>query len=396
MKKLIDAAALTGYAPLFYTFGGSKKATDPDYNQTRGIAWSYVTDPDGAKKLVDRILSDCQQTGVKRVILHNPFGKTQATGFMELDQFIAAQEGIDSGAVLASFQHFLDDCAREFMRLTVAGIEVIWYFGTTENDPDFDESKVDVAEYCYRFIESMKPALESGGSICFDSASDALVDSWRYKCMKLIRRLVEAYGGKCYLEPRPRLGFTHLYDWNVISVANFAWRSNSALFGDANGAPDNLLTGEFIVFCDGNKYGGTMYDDAGQKIPGSVAPSWDNTPLWYEDEMRRCRRAGYTPTAHMKHPRIGDPDQPDTLPPAGGVVEPPAGDDGKPSDAQVTEYKALASAADHIAASLSELQSAKIPTTTEQQTGLKAFLLPITTRRNALYETVKDRLPAGG
>ena len=383
MKQLIDAAALTGYAPLWYTLGGSKKKTDADYAATRGIAWSFPTDVEGARKLVDRIFEDCAKTGCKRVVLHNPFGKTGPDGPMELDQFVAAQEGIDAGTVTQTMQHFLDDCAREFMRLTVAGIEVIWYFGTTEGDPQFDESGLDAAAYYWRFFESVRPALKAGGSIAFDSASDAAVDSLRYKCMQLIRRRVEAYGGKCYIEPRPLDTMDHLHDWNIISVGNLPWRHNAALFADASGAPDTKLTGEMVVFLDANAYGGTMYDDAGKAIAGSVAPAWSNTAAWYEDEMRRCRRMGYTPTAHPAHARIGDPDQAapgDDAPPAPGT------------DAQVAEYKALVAAAGHIDLARDKLAEASVATTSAQQKGLAAFLGPITAKIDALHDVVKDRL----
>ena len=371
-----DVHPARGWSMTWYTFGGSMTADNPEYELYRGVGWSYPKQQDGAKQLVDRIISDCKASGSHRVVLHNLFGKTAPVGFMELDQFVACQEGIDAGTVQASWQFFLDDCTEEFSRLTEymdaldPPGEVIWYFGTPESDPDFDESKVNAAQYCFRFMESMRPALDSGGSIAFDSATDAPEGSLWFQCMLEVRKRVEAYGGACYIEPRPRADAPWTHDWNWITVANAGWRHDPDLFPGDSGtwAASNVdLPGERLLFIRPDP-SGKVYDDAGKVIEGATQQTWANVNDWAATEIARARRRGFTPSQPAGL-RIGDPDMPKPVDPA-----------------KVQRLEAITKAIEGLAQYTTSLQSISWSFTPKQTEGVAAALQAVQPELAALQE----------
>jgi hypothetical protein len=122
--------------------------------------------------------------------------------------------------------------------VTASGVEVIAYFGMLEGDPDFAG-----AGWKQRFLDSVKPALDAGMSIALDSAAMAPAGSITHQAAQMLRQM----GVEVYIEARPTAGYTHWYDYNVISIDSFWDRSDPDRFADAYiWAPTSALKREVM------------------------------------------------------------------------------------------------------------------------------------------------------
>ena len=161
--------------------------------------------------------------GVRRFMIHNPFGTRQGE-VMEFDQFLHARE--------AGLRHLTEGFV-EAWRPIVRGdrtqgepVEVIAYLGAMIADPEFEAIKAEGGEAAHaRFIEradaSIRPALEAGMTIGFDSSGYLPEDSWEFRYIQGIRDR----GVRVYIEARPKKHLTHLLGLPVIST-NIWWETS--------------------------------------------------------------------------------------------------------------------------------------------------------------------------
>lgn len=185
--------------------------------------------------------------GIRRVMLHNPFGHEPLSEPMAFDQFVEARESghtrITEGFVEAwkpVVEGFYTDGEP---------VEVICYVGSIDIDRDFlaireGEPTGWSAAWMRRALDSIEPALAAGMSVGFDSSSDLPEDSAEFRLIQLI----ESLGHRCYIESRPIAVAPHLWRFPVVSTRRHWFRSDPDVHeGTEHNARNSDLTGEIIV-----------------------------------------------------------------------------------------------------------------------------------------------------
>ncbi len=211
----------------------------------RGVGFG-VTERGWADYVTTRVLPQLD-AGVRRILLHNPFGIPAGDEPMSFDQHVEAQEEGLRGLTFGF---------AEAWRPVVEGrftdgepVEVICYLGSLDTDADFrailqDDSVGRAADWLQRVTASLDPALRAGMSIGFDSSSDLPEDSPEFRLIQLVRAL----GHRCYVEPRPLANRPRLHDFAVISTQQHWFRSDPARHqGTDHNATNEQLTGEIVV-----------------------------------------------------------------------------------------------------------------------------------------------------
>ena len=213
----------------FFNIGNSSQVVE-DRMVGRGIKRSGW---DGLVRLQVRPLL---KWGVRRVELHNPFGD-HPDQHMRLDQYQLAQE---------AGLNWLTEGFVEAWQPVVRGdytegqpVEVIAYVGNTYGYTFGGlHDAGDLAGFRSRAETSVKPFLDAGMSIGFDSASLAEADDPFYH---FIRDLRDA-GTRVYIEPWPRREMPHWFSFNIITAE--AYYQNSQTHPVAG--PRDQLSGEII------------------------------------------------------------------------------------------------------------------------------------------------------
>ncbi len=254
LLALAPCAALLADAPL------SPEAPQP--NAERLIAWHPIggSSPraenrhvgwripqQGWNRYVRLHVQPQLRLGVRRVLIHNPFGHEPITEPMAFDQYAEAQEAGLTG---------LTDGFTEAWKPVVDGaytngeaVEVICYLGSIDIDRDFVKMRAGEptgwsARWVQRVFTSIEPALSSGMSFGFDSSSDLPADSAEFKLIELI----DALGHRCYVESRPLADKPHLWRFNVISTHRHWFRSDPDKHeGADHNARNRDLKGEIVV-----------------------------------------------------------------------------------------------------------------------------------------------------
>jgi len=223
----------------WHIIGGTSKNV-----QTRHVGWGL---PQSNWHSYVRLLVRPQlDAGVRRILLHNPFGRADLKLPMAFDQYLEAQESGDTWLT----HHFVEAWSPVIAGQYTDGepVEVICYLGSIDTDAQM-KALVDTPEaWRDRARRSVEPALRAGMSVGFDSANDYAEDSLDFR---LIKEIADA-GTPVYIEPRPDAARPHLFDLNVISTDQHWFRSDPDKFkGAAHKATNQQLTGEIIILVKG-------------------------------------------------------------------------------------------------------------------------------------------------
>ena len=204
------------------TIGGSTTVA-----ADRGVGWNIKTE--GWQGFVDKVIKPQLAWGAKRIALHNPFG-TLANEPMQMDQYLHARD--------AKLNWLTQGFVEAWKPVTASGVEVIAYLGMMNGDADFAGTG-----WKQRFLDSVRPALDAGMSIALDSAAVTTAGSITHQAAQLLRQM----GVEVYIEARPAAGYSHWFDYNVISIDSFWDRSDPDRFADAViWAPNSVLKREVM------------------------------------------------------------------------------------------------------------------------------------------------------
>ncbi len=156
--------------------------------------------------------------GVRRIMLHLPFGKGLTVGYMTFDSYLRAREA----RLKLVYQGF----GKAIRSLTKQGIEVIAYMGSLYHDETFAELRTKPYaddNWIDRFMHSLRPVINAGCSVAFDAAAQWPNDGPEHSAAKMLRAL----GTRVYIEgtayPKATMGHLRTFDW----VANHEhyWRN---------------------------------------------------------------------------------------------------------------------------------------------------------------------------
>lgn len=228
--------------------------------KTRIVSWHTIggTSPDGSRRMVglglqrlgwhgyvERLIVPQVRGGVRRILLHNPFGILPDEP-MAFDQYVEARE---SGML------WLTRGFGEAWRPVVEGeysdgepVEVIAYLGAIDADAGLRtfldrDGLPDTSGWMRQVQESLAPALAAGMSIAFDSANDLPRDSPEFRAIQLVQSL----GHRVYVEPRPIRAATHLHDLGVIATVKSWQRTDPDHFDVPHLARHIQLSGDVIL-----------------------------------------------------------------------------------------------------------------------------------------------------
>ena len=226
----------------------------------------------GWSGFVAEIVTPCLDYGVRRVQLHNPFGVRMKP--MELDQYIHAKE---SG--LAWLTDGFVDAWKPVTRGDLTDgrpVEVIAYLGTYYG-PDMMplEDAGDWEAWLARAEESVRPAVEAGMSLAFDSFSTAGIDSYSYRFVQMLK----ARGVKTYIETWPKRADTFWHDSGVVVAEHWFQRNHT----HPNVAARVQLTGDIVRLIN--------------KPPGGAHP---RDPSWVRAAAVDAISTGYTAAARLR------------------------------------------------------------------------------------------------
>ncbi len=167
-------------------------------------------------KFVQKTLVPQMEWGVRRFMLHLPFGKDPTEGPMSFDSYLLAQQR-DLHVIWKGFV--------ETIKQVVEGhytdgdpVEVICYLGSLRLDPTFIELKQQAypADWIWRFWGSIQPVLDAGCSVAFDTGGTFPEDGPEYWAVGM----VEALGTKVYIEG------TALPAEYAAHLGRFSWAAN--------------------------------------------------------------------------------------------------------------------------------------------------------------------------
>ncbi|MBB6430790.1 hypothetical protein [Algisphaera agarilytica] len=208
----------------WFLIGGSSATPEDRY-----VGWDLRQS--GWGKFVFMRVRPGLEGGIRRVLLHNPFGHELPNNTMAFDGSLNADEqGHD----------WLVEGFVEAWKPVVEGrwsggdpVEVICYLGRLDEAPGFEALKdaSDEEGYQARAWASVALPLAAGMSIAVDSSADLPEN---HPGFRFIRDLRDS-GVRVYVEARPDTNKPHLHNWPMISVESFWERSDPTRHADARG-----------------------------------------------------------------------------------------------------------------------------------------------------------------
>ncbi|MBB6430161.1 hypothetical protein [Algisphaera agarilytica] len=213
----------------YFLIGNSSTRLD-----RRTVGWNLAAS--GWPGFRTRYVEPALDYGFRRVHLHNPFGE-DGQWPMELDQVIRARE--------AGLDWLVDDFVETWLPVTrgdLTGgepVEVIAYFGTARLD-EFEtlEAAGDWDGWMARAEESIRPALDAGMSIAFDSFSVAPEGSYSHQFAEMIKQR----GVRVYIETWPNRDAPHWKDTHIVVEERWYLRNHR----HPNVFRRNELSGEVV------------------------------------------------------------------------------------------------------------------------------------------------------
>lgn len=169
-------------------------ATDADSNIPRNFAWGIHRD--GFGPIVDRLVKVSEG---RRVMLHNPFGRTPGR-VMEFDQQLNCEH--------AGLAHVIKSFVCEVPRLTAIAREVVIYLGSPHNTPRMNnvlQQPNGLDNWWWNWWRALQLPLELGCSIALDNAS-AVPSEWQAAAMVALRGMLCDAGRELYIEATPEFG----------------------------------------------------------------------------------------------------------------------------------------------------------------------------------------------
>ncbi len=167
-------------------------------------------------QFVQETLVPQMEWGVRRFMLHLPFGKDPTEAPMSFDSYLVAQElGLD--VVWRGFVQTIRQVV-EGQYTDGEPVEVICYLGTLRLDPNFLQFKQQAypAGWISRFWQSIQPVLDAGCSLAFDTGATFPEDGPEYWAVGM----VETLGTQVYIEG------TALPAEYAAHLGRFAWAAN--------------------------------------------------------------------------------------------------------------------------------------------------------------------------
>jgi len=221
----------------WFLIGGSSNIANDRY-----VGWSLRRM--GWSRFIFNHVRPLLQGGVRRIIIHNPFGHEPDRNTMAFDQAIHATESAQDWLT----RGFVDAWKPVIEGSLTHGepVEVICYLGRISGDPDFDNLLAPEQEplFLARAWQSVELPLAAGMSIGVDSSSSLPLDHPGFTFIQQLHNQPI----KVYIESRPDADKPHLHHWPVISVEDFWQRSDPQRYPDSIGMTrDARSHGEVIL-----------------------------------------------------------------------------------------------------------------------------------------------------
>lgn len=243
----------------WYIIGGSSSN-----DAVRQVGWPVLLSA-GWKGFVQQYIVPDIQWGVRRIMLHNPFG-TLANEDMQLDQALSAHT--------AGLNWLLDDFVEAWRPITDQGIQVIAYVGSARNDSDF--TGLNDSQWWNRYWASLDLIIQSGMDVAFDMIMATQTNERDWQGIVQLRQM----GFEIFGEPRPPGDAPHWCASNVVVIDSW-WPGgdpevNPTLYPWA--AKNAHITGEVVRLIT-------------QPPNGN---SWQNLASWLPEHARNIMRQGNT------------------------------------------------------------------------------------------------------
>ena len=234
----------------------------------RSVGWNIKTH--GWSGFVATHVQPQLNAGVRRIMLHNPFGSLPGQDF-QADQYLAAQQ--------AGLNWLTQGFAAAWAPVTAQGIEVIAYMGAPANDSDF--AGLAPAAWWARFWASFSPVLDAGMNIAMDKSLAANPGSIDWDAVLAVR----SQGRQVYGEPRAPSAALHWRSSPLIAE-DYIWKdTDPELHPEEIGwaAKDPQITGEVVrIF---------TRPPAGQ--------TWATQSQWIRSYARSVFREGHTVAVNL-------------------------------------------------------------------------------------------------
>jgi hypothetical protein len=248
----------------WFLIGGSSANT-----ADRGVGWNIKTQ--GWAGFVQTHVQPQLAWGVKRIMLHNPFGIMPGEDY-QADQAIEAQS--------QGLNWLTNSFAEAWAPITAQGIEVIAYMGAPMNDASF--TGLSSTAWWSRFWASMDLPMQAGMNIALDKSLAANPGTIDWDAVVAMR----SQGHLVYGEPRPPESAMH-WRTSPLIAEDWMWdQSNPELHPEEMNwaAKDSQITGEVLRMITRPPDGQT----------------WGNTSTWLRSYAREIMREGHTVVANIQ------------------------------------------------------------------------------------------------
>ena len=161
----------------------------------------------GWRGFVRTVIQPQLDWGVRRFLIHNPFGINPVTRAMEFDEALTARQ--------AGATWLLEDFAEAWAPIVAQDIEVMAYLGTLEGTPSFKD--LAPGAWWARAWGSMTLPLSAGMSIGFDYSAGVPADGPVYRLLQML----DVSGVRTYIEAWPAAACPHLWKRNWVIQEEF-------------------------------------------------------------------------------------------------------------------------------------------------------------------------------
>lgn len=172
----------------------------------------------GWPEFVNREIKPQLTWGARRLMLHNPFGITDASKAMPFSQFLEAKETGPDWVTHGFVQTWLGVTRGDY----TGGepVEVIGYIGSVTKNDELEALRLagDLDGWNARAEASIAPLLEAGMSVAFDAGSLVTADHPAYALMLSLK----ARGVRVYIETYPKVDMPHLHQFRVVMAERYS------------------------------------------------------------------------------------------------------------------------------------------------------------------------------